>query len=454
MRSTRANKLIVRLSYLQGTLEAYECKIGTLTAAVAGLEMEVCCGSAASVDAHNAAAAAAAADAAAIAAAIAAAAFWPDVRIRMLGGECMHASGSLGWPQRGGKFKITPTWSPAACNAEPKPKTLHACCLQLACKDEQIQALKSVVTKSPDELRAELVAAHDEKASLRAQLAQQQEHQQHQEQQERWMGQQLIMLKAALVQANSRLKALGARPVAAAKAEGCTQDANHVAAMDQHLLSPARMAPLYERPSPDLSDGGPCTPLSPGQMPLMLQHSSSVGDDNLGSSWDCSATAVGLVRCSSPAVATECAGADRYADADEPGSPHSDLSGPTCGGEEHACSCGDDMEDTREDSGATVAAAAAEFSNRLARDNPLFRTSFESRRTGRGVASVEGSSVLLQASVEEGPLRVSGRAAFGLAKAQLEIQVRACMRLHGACIPLHALCMHALCVHHACMRNV
>jgi len=292
----------------------------------------------------------------------------------------------------------------------------------MACRDEQVTLLKSVVSDSADELQIKLAAVGEERSALKSQLTKQQQlHQQV----EHTVGLQLSALKEALAQANARLKAAGGKPVTVPKAaSGGTGDD---AALDQN--TPCRnTAPSVLGPrSPDATEEGPPTPLSPGQAPLPKAP---------GSSWDGSDGPLQPVLCCSPlrigGKGGKGADAQEEEEEAEPlDSPRSDLSGPSCCEADDVCErdsvvlhhhdgCGSP---TTYRSRHSMRASAAAFGNRLARDNPLFRCSGESRRTARALASVDGGSVL-NASMDDAPLMAgSGAAAFGLAKAQLEIQV-------------------------------
>jgi hypothetical protein len=327
----------------------------------------------------------------------------------------------------------------------------------VTCKEEQVRVIRAVLeTQSPSELPGQLAAAQQDGAELRASLARQQIQQ---EDAARIAAQQLAQLAAALAEANARLKAAGARPVPAPR--GCVAAAGPACdvAADQQLLSPA---PLRERGSPDPSEGPP-TPLSPGQSPMLLRQARGSGGGSSGgsgggggvavrSSWSCSPSAARLapVRCCSPIGCDKRLGGKEMDEEDAPCSPRSDLSGPTFGG---VGGCGDEPGTSGfgfaacgrcSSPGAVVAGAraraSAAFSGRLARDNPLFRCSMESRRLGRsttgggyaGCSAVSLSSLdagsMLRASMASlddlrGSIAGGGAAAFGLAKAQLEIQV-------------------------------
>jgi hypothetical protein len=305
--------------------------------------------------------------------------------------------------------------------------------MQLACKDEQVSLLKAVVTDSGDELQATLVSVAEERAALRAQLTKQQHCE---KQSERRSGQQLEALMAALAQANARLQAGGGKPVAVHK-----NAAGGGGVADQGTPAAARRAaPSVQGPrSPDTAEEGPPTPLSPGQAPKAP-----------GSSWDGSEGPMQPVQCLSPLrFGGKGAGAADDDEEEEPlDSPRSDLSGPSCCGADDVgaarASRGgfDPAASPPRAAGRGMTASAAFAGSRLARDNPLFRCSGESARRGgaRGaLASVDGGSVLhasLASLDEASAMSGGGAAAFGLAQAQLEIQVGCCAAFSG----VHCLC--------------
>lgn len=338
--------------------------------------------------------------------------------------------------------------------------------------------------QAPDEAHVQLAEARQEAAELRAALAKQRIRQ---EDAEDAAQQQLAALRAALAAANAQLKAAGARPLPASAAGGGD------VAGDQQMLSPSGLAPPAKCGSPVPSEGPP-TPLSPGQAPMLLRQARASGNSSSdgggaalagasggGARASCASSPgcvrLAPVRCCSPVA---CALSSRYGapgacavqEEEEAASPRSDLSGPTfsaaggfasgaCTGDDERPAAGGDypyLDCARCSSPGSLVASArargsAAFNGRLARDNPLFRCSAESaRRPWRGggaglggaapgygaaaLSSVDcGSTLRLSlASVDE--VRTSlpggGAAAFGLAKAQLEIQVGARARRRAA----------------------
>ncbi|KAI8462672.1 MAG: hypothetical protein J3K34DRAFT_175265 [Monoraphidium minutum] len=378
--------------------------------------------------------------------------------------------------------------------------------MEIACRDEQVRVIKAVLElQSPDDPQAQLAAAQQERAELCAALAKQQVQA---EDAERAAAAQLALAGAALAQANVRLRALGAAPVAApapgayaaaavARASAsfggggggdCSGEGGPAApltafgsAMDQQMLSPPRRG---TRSSPGGSAEGPSTPLSPSQGLRHARAGGSLsgsaggsGDGGVGpgaaphATWATSPIAARLapVRCSSPVACGGGLGGGGGAIEEEPVSPRSDLSGPTWGADASPApsaggACGA-TECGRCGSPASIVAGArargsAVFAGRLARDNPLFRSSIDASRRGtRGGGAAAGArggpgggrsgggggsvglsldcGSLLRASMASlddmrSSLAGGGGAAFGLAQAQLEIQVgglgRACLR--------------------------
>ncbi|GBF88459.1 hypothetical protein Rsub_01172 [Raphidocelis subcapitata] len=297
--------------------------------------------------------------------------------------------------------------------------------MELACKDEQIHCLKAVVAEGPDELPRQLVAAQEERAELRAQLGKLQRQQQLRDQA---AAAQVAALRAALANANARLKAAGG---AAAPPSGSSGDVGG-GAVDQGAQQQQQQ---HELRSPSLASDGPPTPLSPGQAtPTLQKHCTS--------SWDGIDEPLGPVLCRSPVAVRKGlrvsgargsgdGGGDDSMEPVEPDSPRSDLSGPIRASEDGAITAGAVDGTVHGDASCRAGGAGgvgerAAFSARLACNNPLFRDSADSRRA---LASLEGSALLRASSVASLDGRSGftassgGAAAFGLAKAQLEIQL-------------------------------